>query len=201
MLEKLLRSKAGVKLLGTALFNDGLHLRELARKATLSPFETKRELDILVNLGLLTRKRLGNQVFFYTNKDCPFLQDLKNLYQKTEGFFPLLKEAFSQLNVYYAFVFGSIAKGTEKPNSDIDLMIIGDESDTNISDAIFNIQKKSKREINFILWSKRDFQEKLRSKNIFLSNILNQKIYWVMGDEDEFGRIVKDGFSKKIRTK
>ncbi|MFH1520567.1 MAG: nucleotidyltransferase domain-containing protein [Candidatus Micrarchaeota archaeon] len=201
MLEKLLRSKAGVKLLGVALFNNGFHLRELARKANISPFEAKRELDILVDIGLLIRKKSGNQVLFYTNRDCSFLQDIKNLYQKTEGFFSLLKEAFSQLNVDYAFVFGSMAKGTEKPNSDIDVMIIGDESDTNISDAIFNIQKKSKREINFILWSKKDFQEKLRSKNIFLSNILNQKIVWVMGDENEFGRIVKDGFSKKIRTK
>lgn len=201
MLEKLLHSKAAARVLGFVLSNDGFHLREIARQCEISPSESKRELDILTNSGLLIRKKSGNQVLFYTNKRCSFLQDFKNLYQKTEGFFPLLKEAFSQLNVYYAFVFGSIAKGTEKPNSDIDLMIIGDESDINIADAIFNIQKKSKREINFILWSKKDFQEKLRSKNTFLSNILNQKISWIMGDENEFGRIVKDGFSKKIRTK
>ncbi|MFH1785718.1 MAG: nucleotidyltransferase domain-containing protein [Candidatus Micrarchaeota archaeon] len=201
MLEKLLRSKAGVKLIGTVLFNDGLHLRELARKANISPFEAKRELDILLDLDLLTRKKVGNQVFFYTNKECSFLQDLKNLYQKTEGFFMVLKEALLPLNLKYAFVFGSIAKGTEIKNSDLDLLVIGDESDTNLSNIIFKTQKKFNRDINFILWSRKDFQEKLNSKNMFLFNILNQKIIWIMGDEYEFSRIVKEGFGKKIRTR
>lgn len=201
MLEKLLHSKAAAKVLGFILSTDGVHIREIARQCKVSPSEAKRELDILVDLGLLSRKKSGNQIILYTNLACPFLQDIKNLYQKTEGFFPILKETLISRNIQYAFVFGSTAKGTEKSNSDIDLIIIGNEPDANLSDAIFNIQRKYKREVNFILWSENDFQEKLRSKNVFLSNILNQKIFWIMGDEDEFGRIVKNGFGTKVRTK
>lgn len=200
MLEKLIRSKAGVKLLGVVLFTDGLHLRELARKADISSFEAKRELDVLVDLGILIRKKVGNQVFFYTDKNCPFLIDLKNLYQKTEGFIFVLKENLSSLNIKFAFIFGSTAKGTEKSTSDIDLLIISDENDSDLSKIIFKIQKQLKKEINFILWSEKDFKEKLKSKNTFLDNIIYQKL-WITGDEDEFSRIIKEGFGKKNRAR
>ncbi|MCK4319010.1 hypothetical protein KAW38_00370 [Candidatus Micrarchaeota archaeon] len=85
MLERLLRSKAEVSILGIVLFQEGLYLREIARMASLSPSEAKKELDNLVSLGVLRKKRHGNQVFFSLNANCPFLDELKGLYLKTEG--------------------------------------------------------------------------------------------------------------------
>ena len=47
MLNLILRSKAEVKVLSVILFQDGLHLREIARQANISPFEARREILIL----------------------------------------------------------------------------------------------------------------------------------------------------------
>ena len=201
MLERLLHSKAAVKVLGFVIWNNGFHLREIARQCGISPSEAKKELDLLVAIGLLDRNKSGNQMLFHINPHCPFLLDIKNLYQKTTGVFPVLQEMLASFDLTYSFVFGSLARRTEKKTSDIDLMIIGNESDSTISHAIFKIQKQLSREINFIHWTEEDFQEKLRTKNSFLANIVDQKVIWIRGDEDEFVRIVKERFGKKNRTR
>ncbi len=95
MLEKLFRSKAEVKVLGIVLFEDGLHLREIARRAAVSPYEAKKELDNLIALGILIKEKQGNQLLFRSYPSCPFLEDLRSIYRKTEGVFKELKNAVS----------------------------------------------------------------------------------------------------------
>ena len=53
MLETLLYSKAEVDVLGIVLFEDGLHLREIARRAKRPAPQAMRELNRLVRAGLL----------------------------------------------------------------------------------------------------------------------------------------------------
>jgi hypothetical protein len=80
-------------------------------------------------------------------------------------------------------------------------MIVGDEQDAKISNTIFKVQNHLNRDINFIIWSSNDFKEKLATKNSFLINITSQKIVWIMGDQNEFGRIVKERLGKKNRAR
>jgi len=200
MLEKLLRSTAEVKVLGVALFSEGLHLREIARRSGISPYEAKRELWNLLALGVLCSERRGNQLAFRTNKDCPFLQDLKNLYQKTEGVFWGLRDAMNDSEIGYAFVFGSSARGAERPYSDIDVLVIGDISEEKLADRIFRSQRDSGREINYILWTTNDLKEKISKKSSFLKNIISRDVVWLRGDRDEFIRIAGKRPRKKGRS-
>ena len=198
MLERLLHSRAASDVLGVVLFSEGLHLREIARRANRSPPETQRELGILVGIGALNSEKRGNQVVFHQNLECPFLHDLKNLYLKTDGVFFELRHGLSQLNgVQCAFVFGSFARGKEKPGSDIDLLVVGDVHEEEISKKIFEIQRKTGLPINLILWTERDFREKARKGSAFLRNIAKGKKIWLAGDEHEFVRTSEEGAGKK----
>jgi len=198
MLERLLRSGAEVKILGVVLFSDNLHLREIARRAEVSSYEAKKELDNLTQIGVLRSERKGNQIVFYANKSCPFFIDLKNLYQKTEGIFSALNDGLTGLEkIDYAFVYGSVAAGKEGEKSDIDLMVIGGINEDELSKRIFTIQAKMKREINFILWSSDDLKGKIEKKSTFLNNILKGKPVFLIGDKHEFVRIVEKGYGKK----
>lgn len=85
MLERLFRSKAEVGVLNVVLFTEGLHLREIARRAGIPPSHAKKELDTLSGLGLLFTERKGNLVLFYTDRRCPFLCDLRNIFTKAKG--------------------------------------------------------------------------------------------------------------------
>lgn len=192
MLEVVLKSKAEVKVLGVVLYEDGLHLREIARKAGVSSSEAHRELASLQKIGLLFSTRRGNQLLFYRNNRCTFLNDVKNLYQKTEGIFGRIKAELDKLDgVKYAFIFGSSARGKEKQHSDVDLMVIGDVEDSTLADKLFKVQKAIGLEINFILWTMKDLKEKAESDNGFLKTIMKNEKIFLKGDEDEFIGFVK----------
>jgi predicted nucleotidyltransferase len=195
MLERLFRSKAEVAVLKIVLFFDGLHLREIARRAGISSYEAKRELDNLVDLGILESEKRGNQVIFHANEKCSFLRDLRNLFSKTEGAIARLKEKLGAIEgLEYCLIFGSAAQGRLSETSDIDILIISDLPEDRIDEDVLNIQKGIKREINHILWTGNDFKKKLKGRSSFLRNISLKGFIWIKGDEDGFVRAVEEAY-------
>ncbi|MFH1107535.1 MAG: nucleotidyltransferase domain-containing protein [Candidatus Micrarchaeota archaeon] len=201
MLYSLLRSNAEVRVLGVVLFFDGLHLREIARRAGVSPAEAKRELDILREIGLLACERRGNQSLYSANRSCPFLPELRGLYQKTEGFHAVLRGAIAKLDgVSYAFVFGSAAGGKMLEKSDVDVLVVGPVADDELAHAILKAQRKCGREINYILWSDNDFGRKLRERGSFIASVLGGPRLWLAGDEHGFEGIAPKALRGKSPT-
>lgn len=189
MLERLLRSKAEVAVLGIALFSDGLHLREIARRADVSSYEAKRELDNLVKIGVLNRAVKGNLSIYSLNHLCPFVNELRNLYLRTEGIIPLLKSELNKLTgIKHAFVYGSFATGDFVEKSDVDLFIVGNAEAEEIDSVCLDVQKKTLREVNYILWSMADFRKKLKEGGVFISSLISKKKIWLVGEENEFER-------------
>lgn len=202
MLEKLLRSRAEVAVLGIALFSDNLHLREIARRAGVSPYEAKRELDALVKIGLLSKSEKGNMLIFYQNRSCPFFLELRGLYLKTEGAIPLLQKALAGLSaVRYAFIYGSFASGRFTEKSDIDLFVIGKIRQEALDRICFDVQNKTGREINYILWDEADFAKKIREGGAFVSSLLEKEKLWLKGDENGFERDATEARDSKGRAR
>ncbi len=176
-------------MLGVALFLDGLHLREIARRAGVSSYEAKRELDALVQLGALTKAEKGNMSIYALNPNCPFINELKGLYLKTEGPIPLLKNELGKLaGLRYAFIYGSFASGNFSERSDIDLFLAGNAGEGEADRVCFEIQTKTMREINYILWSEADLRKKLKESSAFVSSLVKKEKIWLVGDENEFER-------------
>jgi len=192
MLQLLFRSKAEVAVLGIVLFSDGLHLREIGRRAGVSPPEAKHELDNLMQAGVLINTPKGNMSAYSLNEKCPFLNDLRNLYLRTEGTVPLLHAKLGKIpGLRYAFVYGSFASGRFTARSDVDLMVIGDVDHKEIDSICFNTQKKTLNEINYIIWSNEDFRKKAKEQGAFIKSIMKNRKIWLAGDEDEFERDAK----------
>ncbi len=192
MLERLLHSTTSAPVMGIAIFSNGLHLREIARRAKVTPPDAKRELDNLAALGIIRCERRGNQSVFYINESCPFLPELRGLYMKTEGVLEMLRSALAGLEgITYAFVYGSIAKGEYREKSDVDVLIVGSIDDDLLSKAILRAQKPAGREINYTLWSMSELRNKLSGHETFIKLVIRGKKVWLMGDEREFARLVK----------
>lgn len=108
MLEKLFKSKTTVRLLNLLIFSPPLHLREIARRAAVSPSETKKELDILLSLGLITEKKTGQQKLFAKNNESLIIGEISSIFRKMDGVtLELRKVLKSEPKVRYAFIFGS----------------------------------------------------------------------------------------------
>lgn len=162
------------------------HLRELGRMTGVgSAGSLKKELDQLVQAGLLKMHRVGNQALFSANAEHPVYPELLGLVRKTVGLVDLLQQALqplaSQLQV--ACVYGSVARGTDTAQSDVDVLLIGDAGFAQVSLALHDTQALLGCEINPRVMSQAEWQEKKQAGKSFVQDVVNKPKLWIIGSE------------------
>ena len=170
------------------------HLRELARLTGSHAGTLARELDKLAQAGLLKRGKQGNQVRYQASAEHPLFADLAALFRKTHGVVPALRDALSPLGdgVQLALVFGSMARGSPSPGSDVDVLVLGSVGFVELVQALFPLQASLGREINPVLHTKAQFAERVRSDDAFARNVLAQPKLFVKGDAHELAELAGD---------
>ncbi len=187
LLEQLVCSRVRAGILG-ALFGartETLHLREIQRRVDLSVGTVRQDLEKLTRMGLVTRRRDGNRVYFAANDNHPLCPDLRQLVMKTVGLADILRVALEKENVCCAFVFGSVAAGTDGAESDVDLMVIGDIGLRRLSGALSGLGQRLGREINPHVMTPATFAKRIKEGDHLVSSILEGPKLFVIGKEDE----------------
>jgi len=193
MLEKLFTSKTRIKLLELLLFNPQkeFHIRQISRMIGISAPYIAKELKNLKEINLIIEFRKGNLKLFKINKKAPIFEEIKRIFLKTESFGEILIKNLKNLDVKYALIYGSFASGKESEKSDIDLLIIGDVNEEKVLEVIRSLELKTGREVNYILWNSKEFEEKIRKKHHLLIDIIKKPFIMLIGDKNEFRKIVK----------
>jgi len=184
----LLRSKTRKKLLSFFLSNEQnkYYLRELERLTGVSVGNIRRELQPLKEDNFFVTERLGNLLFYKLNMQHPLYKEIKKILMTEIGIEADIKHALVKLsNIDVTFIYGSYASKKSRSDSDVDLMIVGSPNKETISDAISKLEKKYQREINYQIYSKKNYQEKLASNSSFLSELNSKpKIFLIGGSSD-----------------
>lgn len=169
------------------------YLSEIAERLKTSPSSLQRELKALSKNGILRTKRKGNRLYFQAETDSPVFKPLQELMRQTLGVVPALEEAILPFaeKIEFAFIYGSVAKGVEHSQSDVDLMIIGEIGLAEIASTMRDLENKFEREINVNCYKEEEFKRKLQTKNHFISQIVKKEKLFVKGNADEFDRFVK----------
>ena len=97
----------------------------------------------------------------------------------------MLGEALKGKGVYCAFVFGSIAQGTAKPESDVDLMVIGDIGLRKIAGLLAGVGNQLGREINPHVLSTTEFSKRLKTREHFAASVMASPRILIVGSEDD----------------
>lgn len=163
------------------------YTKEILRLTGMGVHTIKRELDRMVEVGLLLKESKGNQKHYQANPDCPIYTELKSIVDKTFGVTGILAAALEQLfpQVDYAFIYGSIAKGTEHADSDIDLMLVGENlSYSRFMEALMPAEETLGRTINPTILSINEFKTRLEQKQVFLTRVLSQQVLWLKGESE-----------------
>jgi len=138
--------------------------RQLIRLLGVGNGAVQRELARLTQTGILTRTVEGRQTYFQANSQCPVFAEIRDLSRKTFGVADVLREALQPLtgSVRLAFVYGSVAAGTEKSDSDIDVMAVGDLlSLDEVVTALAPAQSSLGREVNPSVYETGEFCRRL----------------------------------------
>jgi predicted nucleotidyltransferase len=150
-----------------------LHVREIARLTGTTAGTLNKELARLHEAGLLDREQVGNQLRYWANRSHQIYPELAGILRKTVGLANVLLEALAPLakKIKIAFVFGSMARGTESTGSDVDVLIIGSLSFGTVVDAFFPVQQQLGREINPKTFSVTEWKSKLAKKDAFITQV------------------------------
>jgi len=168
-----------------------LYLRQIVRMAEVGQGAVQRELARWVEAGLLIRTQRGNQVHYQANQASAVFTELKSLAIKTVGLADVLREALADLveRINLAFVHGSVARGTETADSDVDLVVIGEATFGEVTSAIQGAQHALGREINPTVYPLDEFRAKLRSRHHFVTALVSTKKIYLVGDDRELKRL------------
>jgi predicted nucleotidyltransferase len=103
------------------------YARELQRKLGLGGASVQRDLDRLTEVGALRRSVDGRIVRYVPQLDSRFWRGMRLLIADPNNPAVLLRDSLRDVaGVKAAFVFGSSAKGTATPDSDVDVFVVED---------------------------------------------------------------------------
>jgi predicted nucleotidyltransferase len=183
-------SKVQLRVLGLLLGQPdrAFSISEIIRLAESGSGAVQRELEKLTAAGIVTMSFSGNRKLYQTNRQSPIFAELHGLVRKTVGLLEPLGKALKpyRSNIDFAFVYGSIARGTDTAKSDIDLMIIGkDIAYSEIFAALQNTEKTLQRPINPNMMTPDEWGQRRSNKNAFVTKILEQPKLFVLGTDNE----------------
>lgn len=163
------------------------YTKEILRLTAMGVATIKRELDSMVAAGILKTFKIGNQRHYQADQNCPIYPDLRAIVQKTFGMKDVIKTALIPLSdrIVWAFIFGSLANGKEMSASDVDLMIIGNLSFSEVVSTLYAVQKILDREINPKIYSVQEWKQLCIKKDAFIQDILKRSVINVVGDGHE----------------
>ena len=165
-------------------------MSELARHLGAGPSSLQRELEALVNSGILERRKDGRRVYFRANASSPVFRELRGLVEKTAGVVPALVLALDPFGarIELALIYGSVARGEERVSSDVDLMIVGSVKQIDLVPILRNLEARLGREVNATLYSPREFRDKLVARDHFLRSVLRGRTILLRGSLDELDK-------------
>lgn len=187
-LKALFVSKVRLKLLNVFFSNPGeiYYVRQLVRMTDEEINAIRRELDNLLQFGLLSKEQRANRLYYYLNQKCLYFDDLLSIVIKTEGLgskFVKLKPKLGKIKVvFFAFHFALREKfSTDK----IDIFIIGDAVMPEIDKIIAEAQKNLKREINYTVMNIEEYEYRKSKRDPFVISCLMQPKIMIIGSQSD----------------
>lgn len=173
--------------------NSDFHTNEIIRLSHSGTGAVQRELEKLAQAGLIIVKQIGNQKRYQANQALPFYSELRSIIIKTIGLADVLSQELKRslaTQIKIAFIYGSFAKQTDTAESDIDLMLIGDDLTYAEIFPILNvIELDLGRKINPTFYSPIEWGRKYRDDNCFISRVIEQPKIFLIGTEDELKKL------------
>ncbi|OGG26381.1 hypothetical protein A2960_03565 [Candidatus Gottesmanbacteria bacterium RIFCSPLOWO2_01_FULL_39_12b] len=188
MLTDLIISRVRVKILQLFYLSPGkiIHVREIVRRINEEINAVRRELAHLEKVGIMSKERRANRLFYALRHDYPLYFDLLELIVKTAGLGGnIIKNKAKLGKIKFAMVSGKYARNIPRTGNNVDLLLIGRVVLPEISQIVRQEEVKQEREINYTVMSEEEFEFRKRRRDPFVLEILKGARIMVIGDEEE----------------
>ncbi len=159
ILSSLITSKTRVKILMRLFLNPerNAYLRELADEFKISTGLVSEELKQLQKAGFLESEKNGRQLHFRANQQHPLYAELNSMVRKALGMDRIIDSIVERLgNLETAYLVGDYAEG--KDSGIIDLVLVGDIDQANLTDLVAKTEKYIGRKIRTLAVQGEEFE-------------------------------------------
>lgn len=149
------------------------HLRALAALTGISSGTLHTTLKRLERAGLVRCITAKPLVFYQAPIDDSRLVPLVDLFRRESDLIADLRTALEPFakQVTYAGVFGSYARGEDRAESDIDVLVVGPDNSIKVQAALAPVARKHGRAVNAAVFSGRTFAKMARGSDRFFAEV------------------------------
>lgn len=165
-----------------------LYVREIAKLINVDPTNLSRILRAFEAEGVFISTKRGNQKYFSLNPKYALYQELKSIVFKTVGVKGAIESVVKNTQgIRRAFIYGSYAKSAEHAGSDVDLCVIREQGgfdEALFLEGIHSLERQLGREINYTLFTEKEWSDKECSGDSFVAGLLKNKRIELVHEKD-----------------
>lgn len=182
----LFRSEMQVRLLGLLLLQPERDwtLAGLAAALAAPASSVHRELGRAEAAGLVVRDDAARPHRFRAVAESPLYEPLRLLLERTVGVEEQLRVVLDRPDVEVALIHGSWAAGERRPDSDIDVLVVGTAALSALRRAVRPIAKGAARSIDLTVLSPAELRRMVRERSSFARQLLDGHELALVGDID-----------------
>jgi predicted nucleotidyltransferase len=186
----LFRSEMQVRLLALVLLQPerGWTLQELAETLPAPQSSVHRELQRAAAAGIVRRDATARPHRFLAAADDPLYEPLATLLRLTVGVEEELRTALERRDVLAAVIYGSWVSGSRRPDSDIDVLVVGDASLRELRRTMRPIGKTTGRTVDLTVLTAEEFKDLLVDRSSFARGVLESPTTPLVGDLGSLAR-------------
>lgn len=161
---------------------------ELIQLADSGTGAVHRVLKRLAAAGLIDETRVGNQVHYQANRRSPVYEELHGLVIKTVALAEPLTRALEPMadRIRAAFVYGSVARGSDTATSDIDLTVVSDSVGyPEVFEAVQAVEAALARSVNPTVLTESEWRERAADADSFVARLAEGPRLFILGRADE----------------
>lgn len=160
----------------------GWRLQELANTLATPPSSIHRELSRAEAAGLISRDAAARPHVFRAATDEPLNEPLAELLRRSVGVDEELRTVLQRSDVLAAAIYGSWAGGPRRPDSDIDVLVVGDADLRELRRQVRPIGKTAGRTVDLTVLTPEEFRRLLADRSSFARRVLEGASTPLVGD-------------------
>ena len=113
------------------------------------------------------------------------IAEIRAFIAKASGVPSILREALRDLegSIDVAVIFGSVAKGAERPDSDVDLFIVGSPGYSVVTERLYGVQERLGRRVQTLYFDPKSAVDRASLRKPATRALLSGPKLFVLGDE------------------
>ncbi len=178
------KARRGVLALLFGRPGEAYYTREIVKWVGAGASQVQRELELLTTAGLLLREERANQVYYRANPAAAIYPELLGLVTKSFGVADVLREALNPFSdrIVFACIYGSVARGEQRADSDLDLLIVGSLRLSELAVALQSAEARLGYRISPTLIGKSEFRQRIGEGDPFLRKVLAGNTINLLGE-------------------